>query len=201
MKITGFQTYPVLPRGLFLKLETDAGVCGWGEPVVEGRAHTVQAAVEELSYYFLGKDPRDIEDLWQTFYRAGFSRGGPEVMSAIAGIDQALWDIKGRLLGVPIYEMIGGKCRDRLKVYCWIGGDRPSDIAREVLKKRAEGYGAVKMNATEELHYIDSFGKVDAVLARAQAVRDAAGMDMEFGIDFHGRVHKSMAKVRDDEIK
>lgn len=106
MKITKFTCYPVLPRWLFLKLETDEGIIGWGEPVVEGRAHTVQAAVEELSYYFLGKNPMAIEDLWQTFYRAGFYRGGPEMMSAIAGIDQALWDIKGKALNAPVYELL-----------------------------------------------------------------------------------------------
>ena len=201
MKITGFHLYPVLPRWLFLKVETDAGLCGWGEPIVEGRAHTVQAAVEELSYYFMGKDPGHIEDLWQTFYRGGFYRGGPEVMSAIAGIDQALWDIKGKRLGVPVYDLLGGRCRDRLRVYCWIGGDRPSEIEEQVQKKLAEGYTAIKMNATEEMHYIDSWRKVDAVLARAQAVRDAAGDRVEFGLDFHGRVHKSMAKVLAKELE
>ena len=201
MKITKFTCYPVLPRWLFLKLETDEGITGWGEPVVEGRAHTVQAAVEELSYYFLGKNPMAIEDLWQTFYRAGFYRGGPEMMSAIAGIDQALWDIKGKALNAPVYELLGGSCRDRLKVYCWIGGDRPDDVAAAVAQKRSEGYSAVKLNATEELHYIDSYKKVEAVLARAAAIRKAVGYDMEFGIDFHGRVHKSMAKVLAKELE
>ena len=201
MKITGFEVFPVLPRWQFLKIETDEGICGWGEPVVEGRAHTVKGAVEELSYYFMGKDPSDIEDLWQTFYRAGFYRGGPEVMSAIAGIDQALWDIKGKALNTPIYNLLGGKCRDRLKVYCWIGGDRPSDIAAEVLKKQSEGYSAVKMNASEEMHYIDSFKKVDAVLDRARAIREAVGSDMEFAIDFHGRIHKPMAKIIAKELE
>ena len=201
MKITGFEVFPVLPRWQFLKIETDEGLCGWGEPVVEGRAHTVKAAVEELSYYFMGKDPANIEDLWQTFYRGGFYRGGPEVMSAIAGIDQALWDIKGKALNTPIYNLLGGKCRDRLKVYCWIGGDRPSDIAAEVLKKQREGYSAVKMNASEEMHYIDSFKKIDAVLSRARAIREAVGMNMEFAIDFHGRIHKSMAKALAKELE
>ena len=201
MKITGFEVFPVLPRWQFLKIKTDEGICGWGEPVVEGRAHTVKGAIEELSYYFMGKDPSDIEDLWQTFYRAGFYRGGPEVMSAIAGIDQALWDIKGKALNTPVYNLLGGKCRDRLKVYCWIGGDRPSDIAAEVLKKQSEGYSAVKMNASEEMHYIDSFKKVDAVLDRARAIREAVGNDMEFAIDFHGRIHKPMAKIIAKELE
>ena len=201
MKITGFSCYPVKPRWLFLKLETDEGITGWGEPVIEGRAHTVQAAVEELSFYFLGKDPMAIEDLWQTFYRSGFYRGGPEMMSAIAGIDQALWDIKGKAFGAPAYQLMGGSCRDTLRVYCWIGGDRPDDVAAAVKQKLAEGYTAVKMNATEEMHYIDSFAKVEQVLSRAAAIRDAVGHAVEFGIDFHGRVHKSMAKVLGKELE
>lgn len=201
MKITGFALYPVLPRWLFLKLTTDEGLVGWGEPVVEGRVHTVAAAVEELSYYFMDKNPLDIEDLWQTFYRAGFYRGGPVLMSAIAGIDQALWDIKGKFFGVPAYELMGGKCRDQLRVYRWVGGDRPDDIAGAVREAQSQGYTAVKMNATEELHYIDSFKKIQAVTERTAAIRDAVGYEMEFGIDFHGRVHKSMAKVLAKELE
>ncbi len=200
MKITGFTLYPAAPRWLFLKLETDEGVLGWGEPVVEGRAATVKAAVEELQTCFMGKDPMDIEDLWQVMYRGGFYRGGPEVMSAIAGIDQALWDIKGKVMGAPVYQLLGGKCRDRLKVYCWIGGDRPSDIAASAKEKYSQGYSAVKMNATEEMHYIDSFKKVQQVLDRVGVIRDALGYDLDVAVDFHGRVHKSMAKVLAKEL-
>lgn len=109
MKITKLTTYSVPPRWLFLKIETDEGIVGWGEPVVEGRAATVAAAVEELSDYVIGKDPRNIEDLWTVLYRAGFYRGGPILMSAIAGIDQALWDIKGKALGVPVHELLDRK--------------------------------------------------------------------------------------------
>ena len=200
MKITGFKLYPAAPRWLFLKLMTDEGVCGWGEPVIEGRAATVKAAVEELQTYFMGKDPMDIEDLWQVMYRGGFYRGGPEVMSAIAGIDQALWDIKGKVLNAPVYQLLGGRCRDKLKVYCWIGGDRPADIAAAAREKFAQGYTAVKMNATEEMHYIDSFKKVQAALDRVAVIRDALGYDMDVAVDFHGRVHKSMAKVLAKEL-
>ena len=200
MKITGFALYPAAPRWLFLKLTTDEGICGWGEPVVEGRAATVKAAVEELQTYFMGKDPMDIEDLWQVMYRGGFYRGGPEVMSAIAGIDQALWDIKGKALNAPVYQLLGGKCRDKLKVYCWIGGDRPSDIAAAAREKFKQGYSAVKMNATEEMHYIDSFKKVEQVLERVAVIRDALGYDLDVAVDFHGRVHKSMAKVLAKEL-
>jgi galactonate dehydratase len=195
MKITNLTLYKVPPRWLFLKIDTDEGISGWGEPVIEGRADTVRTAVEEFRQNLIGRDPSRIEDLWQEMYRTGFYRGGPEVMSAIAGIDQALWDIKGKALGVPVYELLGGACRDTLKVYRWIGGDRPSDVAQAAREAASQGYSAIKMNATEEMHYIDSYEKIDAVCKRVAAIRDALGMKMDIAVDFHGRVHKTMAKV------
>lgn len=200
MKITKFTLYKVQPRWLFLKIDTDQGLSGWGEPIVEGRADAVCAAVEEFEKYLIGKDPMRIEDHWQVMYRSGFYRGGPETMSAIAGIDQALWDIKGKAYNAPVYELLGGACRDKLRVYRWIGGDRPSDIQAAALEARSQGYSAVKMNATEELHYIDSFKKVEAVCQRVAAIRDALGYDLDVAVDFHGRVHKSMAKVLAKEL-
>ncbi len=195
MKITRLTTFLVPPRWCFLRIDTDAGLCGWGEPIVEGRAHTVAAAVEELSDYLVGKDPRHIEDLWNVMYRGGFYRGGPILMSAIAGIDQALWDIKGKHLGVPVHELLGGPVRQRIRVYSWIGGDRPADTARAARAAVERGFTAVKMNGTEELHYIDNHARVDKVLENVQAVRDAVGPHIGLGVDFHGRVHKPMAKV------
>ncbi|SFP73570.1 galactonate dehydratase [Caldicoprobacter faecalis] len=200
MKITSLKLYTVKPRWLFLKIETDEGIVGWGEPIVEGRAATVKAAVEELSYYLIGKNPLNIEDHWQVLYRGGFYRGGPELMSAISGIDQALWDIKGKYYNAPIYELLGGLCRQKLRVYSWIGGDRPSDIVEAAREKIEAGFTAVKMNATEEMHYIDSFKKVQQVIDRIAALRDAFGYDLDIAVDFHGRVHKSMAKVLAKEL-
>ena len=200
MKITNMTLYKVPPRWLFLKVETDEGITGWGEPVVEGRADTVRTAVEEFKPYLLGKDPMQIEDHWQAMYRCGFYRGGPEVMSAISGIDQALWDIKGKYYQAPVYDLLGGACRDRIRIYRWIGGDRPSDVAAEAVKAHGQGYTAIKMNATEEMHYIDSFCKIDAVCQRVSAIRDALGYEMDIAVDFHGRVHKSMAKVLAREL-
>ena len=115
MKVTRITTYRVPPRWMFLKIETDEGVVGWGEPVVEGRARTVEAAVHELSELVIGQDPSRINDLWQAMYRGGFYRGGAVFMSAIAGIDQALWDIKGKVLNAPVSELLGGRVRDRMK--------------------------------------------------------------------------------------
>lgn len=201
MKITGFETFLVPPRWLFLKIETDEGIAGWGEPVVEGKAETVQTAVEELMDQLLGKDPLRIEDHWQVMYRGGFYRGGPILMSAIAGIDQALWDIKGKAYNAPVYQLLGGACRDSIKVYSWIGGDRPSDVGAAALEKKAAGFTAIKMNATEELQYIDSFEKIDQVVERVAAIREAAGPYFGIGVDFHGRVHKPMAKILAKELE
>ncbi len=118
MKITSFELYKVAPRWLFLKTNTDEGICGWGEPVIEGRADTVAAAVREFEPYLIGRDPSQIEDIFQTLYRGGFYRGGPVLTSAISGIEMSLWDIRGKQLGLPIYDLLGGSVRDKLQVYC-----------------------------------------------------------------------------------
>ncbi|RDZ33759.1 MULTISPECIES: galactonate dehydratase [unclassified Haloferax] len=194
-KITEYELFEVPPRWLFLKLETTDGVVGWGEPVVEGRAHSVRAAVEELmDNYVLGTDPAAIEDHWQAMYRGGFYRGGPVLMSAIAGIDQALWDIKGKRFGAPVYELLGGATRDRMRVYQWIGGDRPSEVAEQAELKVEAGLTAVKMNATAELERIDTPASVQAAVNRLEEVREAVGPEIDIGVDFHGRVSKPMAK-------
>ncbi|MEL1264454.1 galactonate dehydratase [Pseudoxanthomonas putridarboris] len=195
MKITAITTFLVPPRWLFVRIDTDAGISGWGEPIVEGRAHTVAAAVEELSDYLIGKDPRLIEDHWNVLYRGGFYRGGPVLMSALAGLDQALWDIHGKALNVPVHALLGGKVRERIRVYSWIGGDRPADTARAAKEAVARGFSAVKMNATEEVQFVDTHEKVTHVLENVQAVRDAVGREVGLAVDFHGRVHKPMAKV------
>jgi galactonate dehydratase len=201
MKITGYELFLVPPRWLFLKIETDQGITGWGEPVIEGKAATVKTAVDELMQQLIGKDPMPIEDHWNAMYRGGFYRGGPILMSAIAGIDQALWDIKGKFYNAPVYQLLGGKCRDKMKVYSWIGGDRPADVGNAAKEMISKGFTAVKMNATEELQYVDSFEKIDQALKRVAAVREAVGNGVGIGIDFHGRVHKPMAKVLAKELE
>lgn len=195
MKITAINTYLVRPRWCFVEVETDAGITGWGEAVIEGKAATVQACVKEVTEYVIGKDPSHIEDIWNLLYRAAFYRGGPIIMSAIAGIDQALWDIKGKVFNAPVHQLIGGACRDRIKVYSWIGGDRPDDVAKAAKQKQDEGFSAIKMNATEELQIVDTYDKIDAVLERVASIRETCGKKFGIAIDFHGRVHKPMAKV------
>ena len=194
-EVATVELFKVPPRWLFVKLTTRGGIAGWGEPVVEGRADAVAAAVEELAEYVVGHPAGRIEDLWQVLYRGGFYRGGPVLMSALAGLDQALWDIKGKTLDVPVYELLGGAVRDKMKVYCWIGGDEPEGVAAAARQKVEAGYQAVKMNAVAALEWIDTPQKVREAARRAAAVREAVGEDVGLGIDFHGRVRRGMAKA------
>jgi galactonate dehydratase len=201
VKITSMTTFAVPPRWLFVKIETDEGIVGWGEPTLEGRVASVAAVVEELSDYLIGQDPRRIEEHWTVLYRSGFYRGGGIHMSALAGIDQALWDIKGRALGVPVHDLLGGRVRDRIKVYSWIGGDRPAETAAQAKLAVERGFSAVKMNGPEELQYLDSQHKVEKVATAVAAVREAVGPDIGIGVDFHGRVHRPMARVLLDALQ
>ena len=201
MKITKIRLYAVPPRWLFLAIDTDAGITGWGEPIIEGRARTVAAAVEDLSTYLVGKDPRRINDLWQTMYRGGFYRGGPILMSAIAGIDQALWDIKGKDAGLPVYDLLGGACRERMKTYAWVGGDDPADESAQIEALVAKGWNTFKLNGCGRLRMIDNFTAIEKVVERVAAIREDFGSRIDFGLDFHGRVSVPMAKVLLKELE
>ncbi|MEV5715070.1 galactonate dehydratase [Amycolatopsis mediterranei] len=194
MKITAIETFLVAPRWLFLKVSTDEGLSGWGEPVVEGRAETVRAAVHELSELLIGQDPLRIEDHWQVLRRGGFYRGGPVLSSALAGFDQALWDIAGKVRNAPVHELLGGPVRDRVRVYSWVGGDRPAGIREAVAAQVEAGFTAVKMNVAGPLGAIASPAEADAAVARAWEAREALGPHRDLAIDFHGRVSPAMAR-------
>lgn len=191
MKIERIETFAVAPRWLFVRVEATGGLVGWGEASLEGHGEAVAGVFEAMRDRFVGADPRAIEDIWQVAYRGGFYRGGPVLMSALSGLDQALWDLKGRLHDMPVWQMLGGKVRDRVRAYAWIGGDRPDEVGAEAAARRAQGFSAVKMNATADLDWIAGPAVLEAV---AERVRAAQGAGMEVGLDFHGRVHKPMAK-------
>ena len=195
MRIVSVETFPVPPRWLFVKVSTDAGIAGWGEATLEGRLRAVAGAVQELSGYLVGQDPSRILDTWEVLFRGGFYRGGAVLMSALAGLDQALWDIKGRQLNVPVYELLGGPVRQRIQVYSWIQGREPQELAEEALARVAEGFRAVKMTVVDRFGRIESPAAVKEALRRAEAVREAVGDGVSIAIDFHGRVNKTMAKV------
>ncbi|EAR02026.1 galactonate dehydratase [Maribacter sp. HTCC2170] len=200
LTIEKIELFKVPPRWLFIKITTKSGIVGWGEPVVEGKADTVAACVKELQKFILGQKANNIEDIWQILYRGGFYRGGPIIMSAIAGIDQALWDIKGKFLNVSVHELLGGAVRQKMKMYCWIGGDNPDVVLEQAHEKVKSGYKAVKMNATGPMDWVSSLKDIKKISQNIKLLREEFGYDLDVGLDFHGRVHKPMVKKLIDEL-
>jgi galactonate dehydratase len=191
LKITKLETFLVKPRWLFLKVHTNAGLVGLGEPVVEGRALTVATAIKEIEPYLIGKDPRQVVHHWQAIYRHAFYRGGPILTSALSGIDQALWDIKGKALGVPVYELLGGPTRTRVRVYAHA---RTPEALKERIKR---GFTAIKTGPAKRrpARYIETPAAVKYVAEQFGELRKAAGDDIDIGIDFHGAISPALAKV------
>jgi galactonate dehydratase len=195
MEIMDYELFEVPPRWVFLKLETDEGICGWGEPIVEGYAKTTKAAVEEIiDNYLLRKDPLEIERHWQAMYRGRHFRGGPILMSAIGGIDQALWDIKGKHYGAPVYDLLGGQARDRIQVYQWVGGETPDAIARAAAEEIENGYQTLKLSVVSQLDRIGTPRAVKRVRDQLETVRTEVGDEVDVAVDFRGRVTSGMAK-------
>jgi galactonate dehydratase len=191
LRITKLETFLVQPRWLFLKVHTDEGLVGLGEPIVEGRALTVQTAVKEIEPYLLGKDPRQVVHHWQAIYRDAFYRGGPVLTSALSGIDQALWDLKGKALGVPIYELLGGPTRTKIRVYAHA---RTPDAVK---KAREQGFTAFKTGPFQMRppRFVESPAFVRKAADVFAALREAVGPDADIGIDFHGAISPATAKL------
>lgn len=187
MKISRIETFLVAPRWLFLRIETDEGIVGWGEPALEGYAEVVRTAVHHLAEWLLGKDPRQIERHWQVMTKTGMYRGGPVLSSAVAGLDQALWDIAGKSLGAPVHQLLGGPVRDRVRMYGWVGGDEPNEVSEAVAAKVEEGFTAVKMNASGLVPVSPTATDLAGVAARLASAREVLGPDRDVAIDFHGR--------------
>jgi galactonate dehydratase len=191
LKITKVETFLVKPRWLFLKIHTDAGITGLGEPIVEGRAITCAAAVKEVEPYLIGKDPRPVGHHWQAIYRHAFYRGGPVLTSVLSGIDQALWDIKGKALGVPVYELLGGPTRSRVRVYAHA---RTPEAMKAAMK---EGFNAFKTGPAKmrPARYVESPAQVKYAAEKFAELRAAVGDDADIGIDFHGAISPAHAKM------
>jgi galactonate dehydratase len=188
MTITRIETFLVPPRWLFVRIETHEGLVGWGEPVLEGHADVVRAAVAAFSEFLVGADERRIEDLWLTMTKGGFYRGGPVLNSAAAGIDQALWDLAGKRLDAPVHELLGGHVRDRIRAYAWVGGDDPAEIEDGILRRLDAGMTAVKLNASGMTLVLGAPADTRAIVARAEAARSVLGDERDFALDFHGRL-------------
>lgn len=186
-QIARIETFQVPPRWLFVRIETDDGVVGWGEASLEGNSAAVAAVVQQFAEYLVGRDPAAIEDHWQVLSKGGFYRGGAVLASAVSGVDQALWDIAGRSLGVPVHQLLGGPVRDRIRAYGWVGGDEPSEITDAVAAQVAVGLTAVKMNASGRMSRIGSVAEIDGVVDRVAAARSVLGPHRDIAVDFHGR--------------
>jgi galactonate dehydratase len=191
LAITKLETFLVKPRWLFLKVHTNAGIVGLGEPITEGRAKTCAEAVKEIEPYLVGKDPRQVVHHWQAIYRHAFYRGGPVLTSALSGIDMALWDIKGKALGVPVYELLGGPTRTRIRVYAHAG-------TPEAMKTRLkQGFTAFKTGPAKRRpsRYVETPAEVRYAADKFAELRAAMGPDVDIGIDFHGAISPATAKL------
>jgi len=197
VKITKLETFLVKPRWIFLKIHTDSGVFGLGEPLLEGRALTIQTAIKEIEPYLIGKDPRNVVHHWQAIYRHAFYRGGPILTSALSGIDQALWDIKGKLLNVPVYELLGGPTRDRVRVY------GHASTAEQMKQQKAAGFTVIKTGVAKKAHanIVENPRFIKYAIDNFASLRDAGGDDMDIGIDFHGSISPQTAKILIKELE
>ncbi len=207
MKITKLELLKVRPRWMFLKMYTDTDLVGLGEPVLEGHCTSVEAVVREFEEYLIGKDPMQIEHHVQALYRGGFYRGGPLMLSAISGIEQAMWDIKGKFYNCPVWEMLGGKVRDKIRMYTHIkrtavAGDFSVDEMLNITDERLQaGYTALKYSIIPPIRAIDTPQNLMGHIARFAAVRERIGDSVDLAIDFHGRVSPAMALRLAEELK
>jgi galactonate dehydratase len=174
-------------------MTTSEGITGLGECVLEGRGRTVERAVDEIAEYLIGKDPRQIEHHWQALYRGTFYHGGPVLSSALSGVEQAMWDIMGKWLSVPVYTLLGGAVRSRIRVYRHVHGPSLEELRAECREAVAEGYTMVKTPLPEPSRIVDTPEYVRRQVKFMEVIREEIGWDRDFAIDFHGRVGPAMA--------
>ncbi|BDZ49394.1 galactonate dehydratase [Frondihabitans sucicola] len=187
MRITAVETFVLGNRRVLVKVSTDAGIAGWGEPTLEGWALTARAAVERMAEFLIGQDPRRITRLWQVLSRGGFYRGGPVFASAVAGLDQALWDILGKHLGAPVHELLGGAVRDRVRVYAHANTAGRTGDPASAAERVSAGYTLLKVAPDGPRDFIGTPGSIDLLVAELGEFRRAIGDRADFAVDLHGR--------------
>jgi galactonate dehydratase len=189
MRITDVETFVLGSRRALVKVSTDRGIHGWGDPTLEGWVSATVAAVARMAEALVGQDPRRVTDLWLRMDRGAFYRGGPVLRSAVAGLDQALWDIKGRTLGAPIHELLGGPVRDRVRIYGPAGGreDRTGDL-ETCRRARDHGVTLVKAVPAGPWEYWDSADRCNDLLSHLWEIRGVLGPGVDLAIDLHGRM-------------
>lgn len=202
MKITGFETIPIQGRAMILKMFTDEGLVGYGEPMNYEHWRVVAQAVDDMAEYLVGKDPLNIEDHWQAMYRSSYSRSMPILIGALSGIEMAMWDVFGKVVGMPVWKLFGGKVRDRIRVYTGTGGTTPKECAENAIKAVAAGFRAVKMGATPRpVRFVDTPKTIDFMVSRVAAVREAVGDEVDIAVDLHRRLSPTMAAILVKELE
>jgi galactonate dehydratase len=192
--IADIATFRVPPRWIFVRVTTSDGIAGWGEAIIPKRVRAVVGAIEDMAANLQGVDAGRIEDIAQRLRRGAFFRGGPVLGTAASAIEQALWDIKGKRHGLSVHEFLGGRVRDHIRAYAWIGGDNPADVVEHARQRMTQGFSAVKMNATPALSPLGDSAIIDAAVERVAALRDAFGRTLDIALDFHGRVPRQALK-------
>jgi len=190
VRVTTVETFVLGERQTLVRIGTDEGLVGWGDASLEHRPGTIRAAVRELSGLLVGEDPLPVTAHWQRLTRSGFYRGGAVLATAVAGLDQALWDLRGKFFDAPVHVLLGGPCRDRVRVYThtWGGPERTGDPARARILVRELGYTLVKASIAGPVGFLDTPGQIARLVADLEALREAVGDDADIGVDLHGRV-------------
>lgn len=202
MKITGFATIPIQGRAMVLKMFTDEGLVGYGEPMNYEHWRVVAQAVADMAEYLVGKDPLQIEDHWQAMYRSSYSRSMPTLVGALSGIEMAMWDVFGKATGLPVWKLLGGSVRNRIRVYTGIGGTTPEECAAAARQAVTAGFRAVKMVVTPQpVRFVDTPKAIDAMVARVAAVREAVGNEVDIAVDLHRRLSPTMAIIVVKELE
>ncbi len=207
VKIAAIEQFFPMPRVRLVKVTTDSGLVGWGETTLEGKARSTSTAVEELGDYLIGKDPLRIQHHWQHIYRSAFFRGGNVLMSALSGLDQALWDLAGKHFGVPVHQLLGGAVRDRIRVYAHWGIDSLTDEGKAAARERLDflqkrgGYGAYKSGPGGTWRAHEPPAVIDDFVERAYLMREWVGDGVELAFDFHGKMTPALAVEICQELK
>ena len=202
MKITGFETIPIQGRAMVLKMFTDEGIVGYGEPMNYEHWRVVAQAVDDMAEYLIGKDPLQIEAHWQAMYRSSYSRSMPILVGALSGIEMAMWDVFGKVVGMPVWKLLGGSVRDRIRVYTGIGGTAPEACAESAKKAVEAGFRAVKMGASPQpVRFVDTPKAINTMVARVAAVREAVGDEVDIAVDLHRRLSPTMAVILVKELE
>ena len=190
MKITAINTlvsWAGLRNWVLVKVETDTDLYGWGEATLEGKEEVVVAQVKRMGQQLIGQDPCRVEHIWQSLYRHAFWRGGPVHNSALAGIDQALWDLRGKAWKVPVYQLLGGKVRDFIRLYTHVGIYEPSRMEEEAQRDQEDGYTAMKTGAWVGDGLLPERERIDSFADRIGRLRKTVGDSVDIMVDDHGR--------------